>query len=123
MTGVQTCALPILLVAGPGAANGAAAAALAPRLAAASAAGPLPFHATDLLPFGTEWNVPEPPLVRFDEWAIGLAGVRLAAIVEIPYAAVGSATVTADSARALGAQVAAAVLQELPSLRAADVKG
>lgn len=101
----------IMFVAGPGTGNGSASVALANLLEKTTVDGPLPFHAADLLPFGTEWNVSEAVGMRFDEWAATLPGIRLAAILEIPYAAVGPATVTAASARALGRQVAAALLE------------
>ncbi|UCC99892.1 MAG: hypothetical protein JSW66_08415 [Phycisphaerales bacterium] len=77
--------------------------------------GPLPYSAESSLPFGTAWNT-----VRnygghksCSRWAAEQSGIRLATTIEIPYANVGTATVTAEAARTLGRDVALALRQYL----------
>jgi len=46
-------------------------------------------------------------------WAAGLPGVEVATVIEIPYANVGDAIVTAESARFLGHDLARAMKEYL----------
>lgn len=81
-------------------------------------AGPLPYHREDNLPFGEAWNTVDNVAEGrpFSRWAAQLSGVKVASTIEIPYANVGSVTVTADRARAFGADVAQAIWQYLKDL-------
>ena len=72
--------------------------------------GPLPFRADDLLPFGESWNT-DANFVGgrgFARWAAELPHMRLSTPIEIPYANVAGAEVTAETARSFGADLAAA---------------
>lgn len=77
--------------------------------------GPLPCSAGSSLPFGTAWNTAG----NFGQnkscsrWAAEQPGILLATTIEIPYANVGAVTVTADNARALGRDIAAALREYL----------
>jgi hypothetical protein len=73
--------------------------------------GPLPYRASDNLPFGQAWNTQENygKEVSSSQWFGGLSGVKLAATFELPYAEAGGAVVTPESARALGADLARAL--------------
>jgi hypothetical protein len=76
------------------------------------ARGPLPFHATDNLPYGQEWNVLEGTgigKVACTRWAAGLPGVHLSSSLEVPYANAHGVEVTPESCRALGRDIAAAL--------------
>lgn len=70
--------------------------------------GPLPFRSADNLPFGKSWNTEKNTAAgrSFGRWAAGLAGVAAAGTLEIPYANAGGVEVTAESARALGRDLA-----------------
>jgi hypothetical protein len=80
--------------------------------------GPLPYHQEDNLPFGEAWNTVDNVAEGrpFSRWAAQLSGVDVASTLEIPYANVGTETVTADKARAFGADVARAIRQYLADL-------
>lgn len=80
--------------------------------------GPLPYRASDNLPFGEAWNTAKNYAagVSFGRWAGQQDGVRLATTLEIPYANAGGAAVTASSARAFGGSLAAAVRTYLAGL-------
>ncbi len=72
---------------------------------------PLPYHASDNLPFGKDWNTDQNygKGCSFARWAETIAGISLSTSMEIPYANVGGQAVTSESARAFGAAVAKAV--------------
>lgn len=81
-------------------------------------AGPLIYCAQDNLPFGQLWNTEEKlgPGKSFCRWAAELPGMRAAATLEIPYANVRGQTVTPESARSFGRDLARALrwfLEEL----------
>ncbi|MFW6155307.1 MAG: peptidase M14 [Planctomycetota bacterium] len=80
--------------------------------------GPLPYLAADNLPFGQAWNVGsnEDTGRSFGRWAATLDSVVLAASIELPYAIARETDVTADSARAFGADVATALRHYLMTL-------
>ena len=67
--------------------------------------GPLMHQGKHNLPWGQGWNNLKEPKT-FSSWASQLPGVRFAATIEIPYANAGGQAVTADSARALGHDLA-----------------
>jgi len=77
--------------------------------------GPLPYKASDNLPFGKAWNTG----ANFKagkscgRWAGQLEGIRLASTFEVPYANASGKPVTADSARAFGADLARALRRYL----------
>jgi len=71
--------------------------------------GPLVYSVKSNLPFGKAWNVSEGPPRSFTRWAANLAGVGIATSIEIPYANASGTTVTAESARALGHDLARAL--------------
>ena len=73
--------------------------------------GPLKYSSRDFVPFGTAWNTSAnfkqgTPLAR---WALGLPGGPISTTLEVSYANANGATVTADSARALGRDLARAI--------------
>ena len=73
--------------------------------------GSLPYRAESSLPFGTAWNTAANygQYKSCSRWAEEQPGVRLATTIEIPYANVGAAVVTADNARAFGRDLAGAL--------------
>lgn len=73
--------------------------------------GPLPYSNDDMVLFGTAWNVAKnyKGLKSCRQWATEMEQVQLAATFEIPYANIGSHTVTADKARQFGADLARAL--------------
>ncbi|MHC4509812.1 MAG: hypothetical protein ACYTAO_12765 [Planctomycetota bacterium] len=77
--------------------------------------GPLPYLAESSLPFGAAWNTARNygGHKSCSRWAAEQAGIHLATTIEIPYANVGTAIVTAEKARALGHDVALALRQYL----------
>ncbi|MCK5803637.1 MAG: hypothetical protein KAI66_12425, partial [Lentisphaeria bacterium] len=66
--------------------------------------GPLPFLATDFLPFGKAWNTEKNYLggKGFSRWLGELPGVVFGAGMEIPYANAGGTEVNQESARCFG---------------------
>jgi hypothetical protein len=84
--------------------------------------GPLPYRAADNLPFGTDWNQAGSYKQGMScaRWASQLASVRLVASLELPYANARGAEVNADSARAFGRDLAAAVCRYLRQEPAGD---
>ncbi len=80
--------------------------------------GPLEYRASDNIAYGQEWNTAENYIggKSFTQWAGGLQGVRLSTAVEIPYATVRGEAVTAESARALGRDMARALRKYLEQL-------
>lgn len=72
--------------------------------------GPLPYRAANNLQHGQAWNKPSSYITgrSFGRWAEGVAGVRLSASFEIPYANAGGEEMTADRARAFGRTLAKA---------------
>jgi hypothetical protein len=75
-----------------------------------SAPGPLRFRASDNLPFGQAWNVAERGLARsFASWARTIPGLRIGTTLELPYATSNGQEVNADTARAFGRVLVAAL--------------
>lgn len=73
--------------------------------------GPIPFHASDNLPHGQDWNVLAGEgmgKVASTHWASHLPGVIFSSSLEVPYANAHGAEVTPESCRALGRDIAAA---------------
>ncbi len=90
--------------------------------------GPLPYRPDDNLPFGRAWNTHANygSLKTCSQWASELDGIKLAATIEIPYADVRGNAVTAETARAFGADLARALrayLQLLEPLRLEPMSG
>ena len=85
----------------------------------AAVSGPLPYRKGNNLLFGVDWNTAEEygPLDAeprdASDWLSTLPGVWFGATVEIPYANAQGAEVTAETARAFGRDLAAAVRQHL----------
>ena len=81
------------------------------RILESTRQGSLPFRASDNMPFGKGWNTSSNYTsgIPFSHWAGALPGIHFASTVEIPYANVSGRAVTAESARAFGADVAAAL--------------
>lgn len=73
--------------------------------------GPLPYHAKGNIPYGTAWNTASNTTDghSFGEWSRTLPGIRIGGSIEIPYANIEGAEVTADAARALGRDLARAI--------------
>lgn len=77
--------------------------------------GPLPFYATDDLPYGEDWNVER----NFSagkscaQWLCDVPGLRLVSTVELPYANARGVEVNAVSARAFGADLGRATCEFL----------
>jgi len=97
----------------PGPEDGVAAERLArfAELLAAIREGPIPYSPKHNIPFGTSWNTTGNYGAgrSFARWARDLPGIGFANTVEIPYANAGGAEVNADSARALGRDLARAI--------------
>lgn len=85
------------------------------KLLEALRTGPLPYRASDNLPFGQAWNTGRNYSggKSFSRWAGEQPGVRLAASIEIPYANAGGQAVTPDAARAFGHDLAKAIRRYL----------
>jgi hypothetical protein len=73
--------------------------------------GPLPFYASDDLPWGYGWNIPinYGQGRSFCDWMADLPEVRLATSYEIPYATASGCEVNRETARAFGADVGRAL--------------
>lgn len=73
--------------------------------------GPLAYRTKDNVPFGTAWNTAAnfKQGKSFGRWAIDLPGILAATTIEISYANANGKTVTAESARALGRDLARAI--------------
>lgn len=73
--------------------------------------GPLPFRASDNLPFGQDWNVESSYKLGTScaRWASMLPGARFVSTLELPYANASGSEVNAASARAFGADLARAI--------------
>ena len=89
------------------------------RILESVAAGPLPFRAADLMPFGTSWNTAEnfSDGKSFSGWIGEYPGIALATSIELPYATARGVEVNQESARSFGTDVGMALasyLQELP---------
>ncbi len=89
-----------------------------------TAAGPLPYRTGNNLLFGVDWNTAEeygPPGAEprsASDWFSTLPGVWFGATLEIPYANAQGAEVDADSARAFGRDLAAAVRHHVAATNA-----
>ena len=76
-----------------------------------SANSPLGFRERDNLPFGKSWNNVQNGAARtFASWARTLPNLHIATTLELPYAVAGGQEVNAESARAFGRTLAAAIL-------------
>jgi len=86
-----------------------------PRFSPELTAEGLPYRAESSLPFGTAWNTAANygQYKSCSRWAEEQPGVRLATTIEIPYANVGAAVVTAVNARAFGRDLAGALRRYL----------
>ena len=84
--------------------------------------GSLVYRSSNNLPFGTSWNssANTGSLKSFEMWASELPGVLIATCIEIPYANAGGKPVTAESARALGLDLAHALRIYLQQIGVAD---
>ena len=73
--------------------------------------GPLVYRTANNIPFGKAWNTADSFKAGMSNsrWAAGLPGMVVATSIEIPYANAGGEVVTADSARAFGADLARAI--------------
>jgi hypothetical protein len=73
--------------------------------------GPLVYHTKNNMPFGKGWNTPANYTTGkpFARWAGELPGMTLASTLEMPYANAEGRTVTAESARAFGHDMARAL--------------
>ena len=73
--------------------------------------GPLLYRSKDNVPFGTAWNSAANYTkgTHFSRWALDLPGTGATSTLEISYANANGTTVTADSARALGRDLARAL--------------
>jgi hypothetical protein len=80
--------------------------------------GTLPFHASDFLPFGVDWNSAKNYTggKGFSRWSAELPGVLLGTAIEIPYANVAGAEVNAESARSFGPDLGAAIAAYLQTV-------
>lgn len=85
------------------------------RLLEKAEPNPLAYRQANDLPYGKAWNAPSnfSQGLSFGRWASGLPGVRFAGTFEIPYATANGTEVNADSARAFGGQLAAALARYL----------
>jgi hypothetical protein len=85
------------------------------KLLEAGMTGPLPFHASDNLPFGKSWNT----RANYSQgkncasWMRELPGIGCATGIEVPYANACGMEVNAETARGLGRDMAHAILQYL----------
>ncbi|MBN2295863.1 MAG: hypothetical protein JXM70_25760 [Pirellulales bacterium] len=70
--------------------------------------GPIKYDSRRNLPWGESWNTLKEPRM-FARWADNLPGISIATVLEIPYADISGEPVTIESARALGADLAAAI--------------
>ncbi len=70
--------------------------------------GPLVHDPKHNLPWGQKWNTLEEPRMC-SRWSASLSGVEVGTAIEIPYANVAGTPVTAESARALGEDLAKAI--------------
>jgi len=73
--------------------------------------GPLKYSSKDFIPFGTAWNTRAnfKQGTNMARWALGLPGNPTTTTLEVSYANANGTTVTADSARALGRDLARAI--------------
>jgi len=86
--------------------------------------GPIPYKKSFNLPFGVSWNKTSnwtagdagPALLSCKQWGATLPNVALASSLEIPYANASGVAVDADSARALGRDLARAMRVYLETL-------
>jgi len=86
----------------------------------AAQTGPLVFSSKNDLPFGKAWNVDGGPPRSFTRWASNLPGVLVATSIEIPYANASGKAVTAETARALGRDLARALRRFLTEAQVGD---
>jgi len=76
----------------------------------------LPYHVSNNLPFGVSWNTDGGAPRTFSRWVATIPGVIASTLIEIPYANVEGMTVTSETARAFGRDLAHALhdyLQEV----------
>ena len=87
---------------------------------------PLPYKASNNLPFGKAWNTSDNfnDGKTFAQWASELKGIGLATTIEVPYANAGKVTITPKLARAFGAAVVEAIHKYLqPPRKDSDSAG
>jgi len=84
---------------------------LAEILKSTTSKSPLPYRTKDNVPFGTAWNTSANFKLgtNMSKWAQELPGNPATTTLEVSYANANGATVTADSARALGHDLARAI--------------
>ncbi len=81
------------------------------QILAACKTGPLPYAASNDMPFGVDWNVNAPNGMRrtCTAWGMTVPGIRLSTSFEIAYANAQGVDVTADNVRAFGRDLAKAI--------------
>ena len=78
---------------------------------------PLKFRERDNLPFGKSWNTAKVGIEKsFANWVETLPGLQVGAGLELPYATSSGEEVNADTARAFGRTLAAAIRAYLSAL-------
>jgi len=85
------------------------------RILEAVQTGPLTFEARNNLPFGQAWNTKANLKggKGCSRWTAELPGILIGTSIEIPYADASGAAVTAETARALGRDLARALYRFL----------
>jgi hypothetical protein len=81
--------------------------------------GPLVHDPKHNLPWGEKWNKLKEPRMC-SRWTALLPGVQVGTSLEVPYANVAGAPVTADSARALGRDLTRAIRAYLEKQAGSD---
>jgi hypothetical protein len=83
--------------------------------------GTIPYRASNNMPFGVSWNTAANKktvnLRKCDEWGATLPNVVFASAIEVPFANAEGVVVDADSARALGHDLARAIRVYLETLK------
>ena len=84
----------------------------------AVADSPLPYKASNDMPFGQSWNTAKNYTAGAGifQWAGTLPGTRNVGAIEIPYANAGDVTVTTENARAFGATLVTAMRNYLENI-------
>lgn len=104
----------IQLIGGPEADFWARATRFSQLLEELSAPGPLSFRTSDNLAWGQSWNKGEGGLGKsFGSWVRTIPGLRIGTTIELPYATANGQEVNAESARAFGRTLAAAIRRYL----------
>ena len=77
-----------------------------------AATGPIPFFASDSVPFGQSWNTWErrgAGTLPMAFWAAELPGVKATLTLEIPYSSAYESEMNQETARAFGRQLTTAI--------------